>query len=611
MAKKKRRGGLWLGLTVLAVLGAGAWAWSQGMFEGERATTTQGAKVELGDLDIRVVEKGNLKAKNAVSLRCELEGRTTVLSLVPEGTHVVPGQLVAELDASGLIDKRQSQEISVQSAEATFTKARESYEIQRLQNESDIAAARQALEFAQSDLRKYIERDSPHTLQMSEKSIVLSEEELSRADERYNWSQQLAEKGFLTRTELEGDRLSFERNRILLEQAKRARQLLIEFDHPKQLRKLEADVEEAQRELQRVERQAASRLVDFESDKRSAEAKLKLEREVLAKMNDQIDKAILRAPVEGMVVYGREEGGRFRGGDPISEGAEVRERQELISIPTTGGMVAEASVHESVLKQVEVGQRCEIRVDAIPGRVFNGTLSFLALLPDQNSWWANPDLRVYRCEVQIQDASPEMRPGMSSSVTILVDYVDDALLIPLQSVFPTPDGPVVFVAPEDGGPPVKRSVVVGRDNDRRIEVLEGLALGETVLLSPPDGFAPKASTSRSREARAGAQDSEGGALPGAQPSAEDGPSGGRRSASGAGGAPAGQGARGGRGERPPGGAARPGDGAQGSGAQGSAVPSNGAPGKEVSAVESAVGSAAEGAAEPAHPPAKSSELPRR
>lgn len=490
MSKKKSSGrGLFL-LGVVAVLavagyGLGPGAW----FQASDATPVEGRAARRGPLRISIVERANLSAKDAASLKSELEGRATILSLIDEGTEVTAGTLVAELDASNLIDERVSQEISVQNAEAAFTKAREAYEIQALQNTSDVAAATQQLDFAQTDETKYLEGDWPQMLQEADEAIVLAEEETKRAEDRLKWSEELEKEGFLTRTELEGDQLAFERNKILKDQAVRNKDLLQRFDYPREKARLRAAVEEAERELKRTELQASAKLVDFEADKRTAKARFDLEKEKLDKLTDQISKAKLYAPVDGMVVYGREEGGRWRGGDPISVGTEVRQRQEIISIPTASGMIAEASIHESVLKQVEVGQRVRVTVDALPGVELEGEVSFVAILPDKNSWWANPDLRVYRSEITLAKTHAELRPGMSCSIEILVEDIDDCVYVPVQSVWPHRGETICFVS--RSGEVETRSVEVGRSNALWVEVIEGVEEGEVVLLSPPEGFEPE------------------------------------------------------------------------------------------------------------------------
>jgi hypothetical protein len=218
----------------------------------------------------------------------------------------------------------------------------------------------------------------------------------------------------------------------------------------------------------------------------TGKAKLDLERDELEDVVAQIEKAKLYAPRSGMVVYAKQPGGRYGREDPIAEGTQVRERQDLITIPSDRGMVAEVSLHESVLKQVEVGQTCIVRVDAVPETEFRGHVSFVALLPDQQSWFANPNQRLYRTDVAIDQANREMRPGMSCSIEILVEDIPDTLYAPVQSLFRHEGGNVAFVS--EAGRVEPREVEVGRYNDRWVQVIDGLEEGEVVLLSPPTGF---------------------------------------------------------------------------------------------------------------------------
>jgi len=91
------------------------------------------------------------------------------------------GDLVAELDASELADKRVSQEIAVQNARAASTKANENLKIQEIENESLIAKAEQQVDFTATELGKFLEGDKPQQLRKAEEDILLAEEELKRA----------------------------------------------------------------------------------------------------------------------------------------------------------------------------------------------------------------------------------------------------------------------------------------------------------------------------------------------------------------------------------------------------------------------------------------------
>ncbi|MAW59495.1 MAG: hypothetical protein CMJ94_01525 [Planctomycetes bacterium] len=478
-------------LGVVAVGGLGVFdigpaaGWLSGLTSDDTEAALPGPQVKRGPMVISVTQRGNLSAKNAEQVRNELEGRTTILSLVPEGSRVEEGDVIAELDVSETEDRRVQQEIAVQNAEAALVKAEQELEIQESQNRSDIARAERELSFAEKDLDKYLNGDLPQNIASADEAIALAEEELKQAEDYVKYSESLYNEGFLTRTEYERDSLSAQRSRIALDKARRAKDLLEKYDDPRQQETLIADIEEANRELERVRLQADARLVDFQASVKSAKAKLDLETADLIKINDQLSKATVRAPVAGLVVYARERS-RWGNGDPIAEGTEVRERQELVTIPREGGMIVEASLHESVIKKVQPGQKCTIRIDAIPGRSFSGTVEFVSLLPDSTNFWANPNQRLFPTRVIVDEAIQEMRPGMSCEVEILVDSLEDVLQVPVQAVFRSGSRNLCFVDTPNGVEEVE--VEVGEDNGRWVEIKSGLQEGQTVLLSPPPDF---------------------------------------------------------------------------------------------------------------------------
>jgi len=543
VSERRRRPGLrraiWI--VVVLVLGLG-WAWKEGLvFSGEEGVEIAGAPVRRGSLEISVTERGNLTAKNSVSIKSEVEGRSTLLYLIEEGVVVEPGELLAEIDTSDMEDRRVAQEIAVQSARAAATKARESLEIQRIENESLIAKAEQQVEFALLELEKFIGADveglegrsfdevtlalaqlgptdgdvqvgftggnRQQELQQFRDEILIREEELKRAQDRRDWSRQLAEKGFVERTELEADELAYTRSEIMLEQAERALYLLEEYEHPKRWAELQGDLAEARRQLLKANKQAVAQLADFEAAKEASRVKLELEEEKLARLQDQIEKGTIVAPVAGMVVYGRTEGNRWSGGEPIQEGGEVRERQEIVTIPGEGGMIAEASIHESAVEQVSADLPAILRVDALPGREFHGRVTSVAVLPDTNSWWANPNLRLYKTEVVVEEGIADMRPGMSCSIEILIETIADTLYVPVQSVHHSRGRTIAWVEGSSGVE--EREVEIGRHNETWLQILTGLEEGEVVLLSPPLGFEPEESAEVVEPGQGGAPGAEG------------------------------------------------------------------------------------------------------
>jgi len=446
--------------------------------------TVVGATAIKGPLKISVVERGNLEAADAVTLKSEIEGQSTVLYLIDEGTHVEPGDLLCELDNSALVDRRVTQEIRVQNAEAAFVKAKQNHAIQVSQNESDVAKATQELDFASLDLKKYIDGDMPQEAKSKDEAILLADEELSRAEQDLEWSRRLNQKGFLEQAQLDADELAKTRSVVKLNQAKRAKELFEDYEIPRRKKELESLVTEKERELVRVKLQAGARLADFDANWRTTDATFQVETAEFDKLVSQIEKSRIEAPVSGMVVYARESSGRYGGGEPMKEGSTVRERQSIIMIPSSDGFIAEASLHESVLEKVVTGMACAVTVDALH-ETFPGEVSYKAVLPDQNSWFANPDLRVYKTNIRVLSQDPRIRPGMSCSIEILVDTLDDAVQLPVQTIFLDAGSPVVFVSTPTGHE--KRAVTVGQNNGRWVHIIDGIDEGDVALLARPPG----------------------------------------------------------------------------------------------------------------------------
>ncbi len=551
----------WTGAILAVVGGLGFAAVELEWMRPEEEESIDGALVRKGSLRISETVRGNLEARNAVVLRSEIERGTTILYLIDEGAQVKPGDLVCELDVSELEDRQVEQEITVNRAKASLTKAEEQYAIQEIQNRTDLAQAELQLRFGKMDLEKYVGREGAtigeddlvlsewqHELQKLDETILLREQELTQSSRDLEFTRELVGRNFAAQQELVDDEIAYERARVALGQARREKALTMEYNYERKLQELQEEIETRQRDLEKTDRQARAKMADFEAEVESARFTLQREEERLAKILEQIEKSRIISPAEGIVVYARERS-RWGSGDPIQEGTEVRERQDIVTIPQPGGMVAEAKLHETSLKKVTSGQKCLVRIDAQPGKVFEGRVSFVATLPDSGSYWSNPNQRVYRSEVVLEEGNEDMRPGMSCSIEILVDDLDDVTYVPRQCVFFDGRSTVAFVLKDDAVE--RREVEVGLDNAQWVEVKSGLSEGEKVAMAPPADFKPEAPSAGAppdgpraeRVEGAGGAAGAGGGRPSGMPA---GAMGGGRSmgmgSTGSGGRPSGMGA---------------------------------------------------------------------
>jgi HlyD family secretion protein len=443
-------------------------------------------ETERGPLTISVTESGTIQNRDLVIVKSELEGSATVLYLIPEGTTVQKGDLLVELDSSRLVDDRTQQEISVQNAEASFIRARENLAVTKSQSESDISRAKLDYEFAQLDLRKYEEGDYPQEVRQAEADITIATEELQRANEQLDWSRKLAEKKFITRTELQADELAAKRRELDLKLARDKLTLLTDYTNGRRLAELKSNVDQAKAALERVTRKGTADIVQAEADLKAKESEFNRQKAQLEKLGRQIEKCRIVAPVAGMAVYSTTGKPQFRGSaEPLAEGQQIRERQELIYLPVTTSMMAQVKIHESSLRKIKKDQSVRVTVDAVPGRVFQGRVGRIGLLPDAQSSWMNPDLKVYDTNIHLEGDAKELRAGMTCKGEIIVATYPDALYVPVQSVVRVLGRPTVYLPRSSG--PVAKEVEIGLDNNRMVHVLSGLEAGEKVLLAPPLG----------------------------------------------------------------------------------------------------------------------------
>ncbi len=465
---------------------------------GESQSVVPVTQVKAGPLVIDVSEAGTIRSREQVVVKSEVEGRSTILWLIPEGTHVKAGDLLVELDSSNLVDRQSQQQITVLNAEAAFIRARENLEVAKSQAASDVAKAELVDKFAKIDLKKYVEGEYPQTLQQAKANITLAQEEQKRAIDKLDWSKRLSKDGYITKTELQADELATTRAEIALKQAERDLLVLEKYTHPRTLAQLNSDVEQAGMALDRAKRKAAADIVQAKADFKAKQSEYNRQKDKLDKLVEQIKKCKVKAPVAGMVVYATTGKGGWRGNqEPLAEGQDVRERQELVNLPTASAMMAEVKVQEASLRKIAKGMPARITVDALPGRTFNGHITKIGLLPDAQSAWLNPDLKVYSTQIDIDDDCPGLRPGMSCRAEIIVAEYKNATYVPVQCVLQVGGKYTVYVKGPDGIRP--RQVEVGFDNDRVIRITSGLEPGEEVLLAPP--LAPSQATDQVKVAR--------------------------------------------------------------------------------------------------------------
>jgi HlyD family secretion protein len=479
--------------------------------------------VKRGDLTISVTESGDVKPINSIDIMSEVEGETTLISIVDEGTYITPedvnnGKILAELDSSKIKDDLTKQEIDFLTARADYTDANEALQIQKKQNESDIQTGEMNFRFALMDLQKYLgdgtaakliaqaasttggyteiasfindansdpnlRCEAIQMLRQLEDNIKLADMKLARAKDKLEGTRKLYEKEYVAEIELKADELEKESLEIQKKQAETAKDLFIKYEFPKEAETRLSGYYEAERELDRIKARARSMLAQAEAKLESEKATYSLETERLQKWRRQLEACTIRAPAPGQVVYASSMMGRFeRRRRMVEVGAEIDERQKIISIPDLSQMKVEVKIHETWVGKIQPDQGAKITFSALPDQTFNGKVLKKAPLPDPEDF-LNPDLKVYTTDVSIEGTHESLKTGMTAKAEIIIDELHDVLSVPIQSVINVEGKKICFVATGKGTQ--RREVETGAFNDSFVEIKSGLAEGEKVMLNPP------------------------------------------------------------------------------------------------------------------------------
>ena len=234
---------------------------------------------------------------------------------------------------------------------------------------------------------------------------------------------------------------------------------------------------------------AEGTLATAKAGRRSGVAQIASARAQIAQANAELSSALLDlsrttivAPTSGVIIN-----------KLVERGATVAasfQTPNLFEIATdTTRMQVEASVGESDIGQVRVGQQVSFTVDTYPDVRFKAVVRQI-----RQSAIETANVVSYLVILEVDNRGGKLLPGMTANVEIVVGRVADAVRVPTTALRfrpkiadrhkdgGSPSGQAVFVAGADPYKPVRRSVALGLQGEDYVQVTRGLRVGEQVLV---------------------------------------------------------------------------------------------------------------------------------
>ena len=245
--------------------------------------------------------------------------------------------------------------------------------------------------------------------------------------------------------------------------------------------------------------------------KDEAENNLKVAEAALQLAEAKLAKTEIKAPFSGII-----------GLRSVSVGDYVKEGADLVNLEAIDPLKVDFRVPETYLRLVQVGQSLQVALDAMPGSTFDGRVVAVNPLVD-----AAGRSVVIRAQVRNQDTT--LRPGMFARVRLITREQADAIVVPEQALMPQGNEQYVFKVVD--GKVARTKVEAGQRRDGKVEVVAGLAPGDTVVtaghLKLRDGVAVRvagADVPRGKDAAAAGAPADAPAGNGGVPVKADGPS---------------------------------------------------------------------------------------
>ena len=188
----------------------------------------------------------------------------------------------------------------------------------------------------------------------------------------------------------------------------------------------------------------------------------------LARLNQMQGYRIVKAPFAGVITLRNVDVGAL-----VTPGSTL-----LYRIAQTGTLRTYVNVPQTNASSIHAGQPALVSVTNLPGRTFRGRVARSA-----NS--LDPSSRTLLVEVQVPNPNGALMPGMYAQVDLSNSRANAPLLIPAEALMVRADGTQIAMVGADGIVHLQR-IVIGRDYGDRLEVLQGLQVGDRIVANPDD-----------------------------------------------------------------------------------------------------------------------------
>ena len=281
-------------------------------------------------------------------------------------------------------------------------------QIESIQTEADVQSAQASLDAAASELEgmEASIRAAEASVESSKAELNRIEADFRRSDQEFKRAQELFENGLISREQFDRQEAT---SQVAVAQVDAAKARIV---------------------------QSEAQLAQVLKQKEGLTFRMGQQRASVIRARDQLDKTTIRAPLAGVITY-----------LPVNEGeiaivgVQNQPGTTLMTIADMSVITAEVRVDETDIISLNLGQRTEVRVDALADRTLSGYVSEIgntALTSSGGGISTNTtntdEARDFKVVITLDNPPPELRPGLSCTATIETAARNEALTVPIQAL---------------------------------------------------------------------------------------------------------------------------------------------------------------------------------
>jgi len=433
--------------------------------------------VKPGKLSFTASGEGVFVADEPYELRLKLNrhsGELKIAAVAPNRSAVKKGDTLLEIDPFSINNDVAAAENELAAAKANLTKAEADADLGEKGDVLTMRIQEQETKNAEAAVRWWEKVDGPHMLEQSELQVKLAKanaedqaDELDQLRKMYK-SEELtsATADIVVKRALRQLEVAQLSSKISVERSEKtenhsypiAKQAQTDALEQSRQRLAMLKVIQVQAAVLRKTALATSRLAASQAEKKLSD--LKKDQELFS----------IKAPADGVVMYGYASSGSWVGADPktMKVGEKLSSGQTVLTLFTPGDLKVELTLPESQTAWVKEGAKAEVKPVAYPELNYEGKASEPTVKPGSSGL-------AFYTSVALAGVDGRVVPGMKATVRIPSGDVDGVLLVPTSAVA----NGKAWVRKD--GQESEREVVTGRSDGKMIEIVKGLKEGDEIL----------------------------------------------------------------------------------------------------------------------------------